>query len=138
MKAYLDSSVFLRVLLNQQGKLKDFQKVDKFISSLLFKTECLRTLDRLKITGYLKERDYLQATKDLYEACMSIEFIKITSSVLSRAANPMPVVIGTLDAIHLVSALIWSERMGIYPTFLTHDQQLGKAASAMGLEVLGL
>jgi predicted nucleic acid-binding protein len=138
MIAYLDSSVLLRVLLNQPGKLKEFKSIEKAVASVLLKTECLRVLDRLRLTRTLSEKHYLTAVNELYEACVSVETIKITTTLLNRAGTSMPVVLGTLDAIHLMSALIWTEKTEKTLSFLTHDNQLGKAASALGFQVFGL
>ncbi len=137
MIAYIDSSVFLRILLNQRGRLKEFDAVTKPISSLLMKTECLRTLDRLKLIGHLVEIDYITATEEFYRACASIEFIKISMSILNRAGSSFPVALGTLDAIHLSSAIAWAERTENPLVFMTHDKQLSHAAMASGFSVLG-
>lgn len=59
----------------------------------------------------------------------------ISATVLQRAASPFPTVIGTLDAIHLATALLWIEDNDEPLTFFTHDRQLAVAAQACGLEV---
>jgi hypothetical protein len=58
--------------------------------------------------------------------------------VLSRAGEPLPTPLGTLDAIHLATALIWRERMGVLPTIATHDSALGLAARTFGFGVRGV
>ncbi len=63
--------------------------------------------------------------------------IEIDPTVLDRAAQPMPTDLGTLDAIHLASALLWKDAMGFDPVMATHDGALGLAAQAHGLTVLG-
>jgi len=50
----------------------------------------------------------------------------------------MPMPIGTLDAIHLATALIWRDRMGPLPEMATHDSALGAAARAFGFDVRGI
>ena|SRR3990167_9984673 len=137
MIAYLDSSVFLRALLNQKGHLKDFSKIERPISSKLLKTECFRTLDRLKLTGHLSEKNYLLSIDQFYEGLDSVEFIEVSDQILSRAGGSFSFPLGTLDAIHLISAMYWKETAGIDLTFLTHDDLLGKAARASGFRVLG-
>lgn len=138
MIAYIDSSILLRLLLNQKGMFKEYSKIELPVSSLLLKTECLRTIERLKLTGVLDETSYYTVTQQLHESALSFEFIKISQSILGRAGAPMPGPLGTLDAIHLASALVWSEIKGTMPIFLTHDTQLGKAALAMGFKVYGI
>lgn len=49
----------------------------------------------------------------------------------------MPTVLGTLDAIHLVTALLVVESRHVQLAFLTHDDQLATGAHAVGLEVVG-
>jgi hypothetical protein len=64
--------------------------------------------------------------------------VEIESSVLDRAAQPMPTELGTLDAIHLASALMWRDAFGTELTMATHDKALALAAQAHGLKVLGI
>ena len=54
------------------------------------------------------------------------------------AGRPLPMPIGSLDAIHLATALIWRDRMGPLPEVATHDTALGAAARAFGFEVRGV
>jgi predicted nucleic acid-binding protein len=50
----------------------------------------------------------------------------------------MPTVLGTLDAIHLATALAVKDALSIALRLLTHDKQLAVGASAVGLEVDGV
>jgi prevent-host-death family protein len=45
---------------------------------------------------------------------------------------------GTLDAIHLATALLWRERSDADLLMATHDATLGLAARAVGFRVIGL
>jgi hypothetical protein len=58
--------------------------------------------------------------------------------VLSRASEPMPVPLRTLDALHLATALTWRDRMGSLPTLATHDPALALAGQAFGFDVQGV
>jgi len=49
----------------------------------------------------------------------------------------MPTELGTLDAIHLASALFWRDAMGLNLSMATHDAVSGLAARAHGFTVLG-
>jgi hypothetical protein len=51
----------------------------------------------------------------------------------ARRVTPL----GTLDALHLATALVWRDRMGKAPVVATHDESLAVASPAFGLEVLG-
>lgn len=138
MIAYLDSSVLLRIILNQEPKLKEFTQIEKAVTSKILKTECLRAIDRINLTDFLTEQDYLQALELLYENFDKIEFIDVSDLLLNRACISLPFPLGTLDAIHLVSAIYWQEKNKYDLKFLTHDMNLGKVAKINGFQVLGL
>jgi len=137
MIAYLDSSVLLRLALKQPHSLKEFGTIVKGISSRLIRAECLRTLDRLFIAEQLSERDQTLATAFVLKAIDHLELISV-DSVLDSVGNPMGLRLGTLDAIHLFSALKWREINAKALVFLTHDAELGFAAVRFGLSVLGV
>ncbi len=68
----------------------------------------------------------------------AMEVIDPTRPVLTRAAQPLPTLLGTLDAIHLATALLWREQTEENLVMATHDSALGTAAKAHGLRVVGL
>jgi hypothetical protein len=57
--------------------------------------------------------------------------------VLLGASEPLSSVVGTLDAIHLATAMTWRETYERSLVFATHDGMLANAARAAGFEVLG-
>jgi hypothetical protein len=68
----------------------------------------------------------------------AVDLVLLRPPVLSRASEPMPMPIGTLDAIHLATALIWRDRLGPLPQMVTHDASLGAAARGFGFDVRGI
>jgi predicted nucleic acid-binding protein len=66
-----------------------------------------------------------------------MEVVEPTSVVLRRAAQPMPLPLGTLDAVHLATALLWRETRDDDLVLATHDKALALAARASGLHVIG-
>jgi hypothetical protein len=48
MIAYIESSVILRMLLGQPGRLREWKQLRRGVASALAEVECLRTLDRLR------------------------------------------------------------------------------------------
>jgi antitoxin (DNA-binding transcriptional repressor) of toxin-antitoxin stability system len=54
-----------------------------------------------------------------------------------RAANPLPTPLGTLDALHLATALTWRERVDKPLVMATLDDSLAGAARAFGVQVIG-
>ena len=137
MIAYVDSSVLLRLALGQPNALAEWRQIDRGVSSALILTESLRTLDRVRIRAGLSDVEVASRRATIINIINSLELIEIDSIVLDRAAQPMPTELGTLDAIHLASALLWKEAMEIDPVVATHDDALGLAAQAHGLKVLG-
>lgn len=137
MIGYVDSSVFLRVLLNQKNSLKQFRELTRPVASLLLKAEVLRTVDRLRLGEQIDEDQFVSLTVQAYEAFASLEFIRLTDTIVSGAGASLPIALGTLDAIHLTSAITWRNSIKVELTFMTHDERLGKAARASGFVVLG-
>ena len=67
----------------------------------------------------------------------AIDLVLLRSPVLSRASEPMPMPLGSLDAVHLATALIWRDRVGPLSAMATHDPVLASAARSFGFDVLG-
>jgi hypothetical protein len=138
MIAYVDASVLLRVALGQPNALPEWRHVDRGVSSALVTTESLRTLDRVRLRAALSDSEMARRRSTILALIDSLELIEIDSLVLDRAAQPMPTELGTLDAIHLASSLLWQDATGEDLTMATHDRALGVAAQAHGLKVVGL
>jgi predicted nucleic acid-binding protein len=137
MIAYVDSSVLLRLALGQPNALPEWRQIDRGVSSAVISAESLRTLDRVRIRASLSDIEVARRRATILNLIDSLELIEVDSTVLDRAAQPMPTELGTLDAIHLASALLWNDAMSIDPVMATHDAALGLAAQAHGLKVIG-
>jgi predicted nucleic acid-binding protein len=135
---YLDSSVLLRRLLGQPGALREWKLVRTGVTSRIAEVECLRTLDRLRLEATFDERRLASLREGLYRVLRSLEIVEVTRTVLARAAEPTPTSLGTLDAIHLCSALLWRERSGKTLAMGTHDEALALGARAQGMKTLGV
>lgn len=138
MIAYVDASVLLRIALGQPDSLPEWSRIERGVSSALVTTESLRTLDRLRLRVKLADAEVAARRAKILELIASLELVDIDSIVLDRAAQPMPTEIGTLDAIHLATALLWKEMAGEDVTMATHDEALAIAAVAHGLPVAGV
>ena len=137
MIAYLDASVVLRVVLGQSGALPEWGRVDVGVASALMEVECLRTLDRLRLRVGMDAHQIAERREAVYRLCEEMEIVTPSASVLARAAQPFPTALGTLDAVHLATALLWRETRQEPLVFATHDLALATAARASGLRVLG-
>jgi predicted nucleic acid-binding protein len=137
MIAFIDSSILLRVALGQSNALPEWPAIERAVSSALIITESLRTLDRVQLRVNLSDIEVAGRRSTLLALLDSLELVEIDSVVLERAAQPMPTELGTLDAIHLASALLWKDLMGLDAVMATHDGSLALAARAHGFKVLG-
>ena len=137
MIAYVDTSVLLRLILREPNSLEDLQSYDTLVSSELLAVECPRTIDRLRLQGSLSVEEAvfrLAAVRDWLEA---VDLVLLQRPVLARASESFPTPIGTLDALHLATALVWRDRMQKELVMATHDGSLAIATRACGIEVVG-
>ena len=137
MTAYIDSSVVLRLILGQQAALLEWPSVERGVASALVEVECLRTLDRLRLLQHIPDSEIAARREAVFRLMESVEVVAPDRAVLSRASQPMPSSLGTLDAIHLATALLWQERKGTSLVMATHDTALATAARASGLRTMG-
>ena len=137
MIAYVDASALLRVVLRQPNALPEWAQIDRGVSSRLVATESLRTLDRLRLRAQISDAEVAVRRQTILAVIASLELIEVSATVLDRAAQPMPTELGTLDAIHLASALLWRETTAEDLIMATHDRALGLAPLAHGLRVVG-
>lgn len=110
------------------------------VSSALAGVECHRTLDRLSQQGVLDPRTLRIKRSETNVILKRIELIPISDAILDVASDPLPAPLGTLDAIHLASALAFRtmQRADERPiAFATHDRVLARAARAMHFDVIG-
>jgi predicted nucleic acid-binding protein len=135
--AYIDTSALLRIVLREPGALDDLRGYDGLVSNELIALESARTIDRLRLQGALTSNEAAARRRTVNDWLEGIDLVLLRPPVLSRASEPMPVPIGSLDAIHLATALIWRDRVGSLPEIATHDATLGAAARAFGFDVRG-
>lgn len=138
MIAYVDASVLLRVALGQPDALPQWRDIDEGVASALVTTECLRTLDRLRLRAKLSDADVAARRAAILALIASVQIVEIDSLVLDRAAQPMPTELGTLDAIHLATALLFKDQTRTSLVMATHDAALALGAQAHGFTVLGI
>lgn len=138
MIAYIDTSALLRIVLREAGALDELRSCDALVSNELIAVESARTLDRLRLKGMLTTDEAATRLRAVNEWLEAMDLVLLRPPVLSRACEPMPMPLGTLDALHLATALIWRDRIGPLPTVATHDSALGGAARAFGFDVLGV
>ncbi len=133
--AYLDTSALLRIGLREAGALDDLRTYDGLVSSELIAVECARTIDRLRNLAALTLDEAAERIGLVNEWLEAVDLVLLRPRVLNRANEPMPMPLGTLDAIHRATALIWRDRLGSLPQMVTHDAAPGAAARHFGFDV---
>lgn len=137
MNLYLDSSVVLRAILGEPGLLPQWRQVERAVSSELLRLECLRTIDRARLRLRLPDSEVASIRSSLLDLLSSFDLLPLDPAILFRAVEPFPTTLGSLDAIHLASAL---HAKTLIPDLelATHDLELATAASATGFRVFGV
>ena len=135
MNAYLDASVILRRVLEEPEAFRNWGQWDFAVVSELARVETSRAMDRLRLTRRMRDEDLAETADSLRILMSRLQMVPLQPEILRRAAMPLPTVVGTLDAIHLATALLWIEDRGEPLLFVTHDSQLAVAARLCGLEV---
>jgi predicted nucleic acid-binding protein len=137
MNVYVDSSVLLRVVLNERGSLREWRRIARPLASELIRLECRRTIDRARIREQLSDDAVALHREAILDLLDALDIVPLGTVVLERAAEPFPTLLGSLDAIHLATAVLAREQVDdLY--FATHDGELATAARAMGFKVLGV
>lgn len=136
MTVLVDTSVVLRKLFGERGALPEWARIRLAFASRILPVELGRVIDRARLAGDIDDAQVEQLQRESRRLLRSVEILALGERVLSRATSPMPTALGTLDALHLATAL---ELAPAHPslTLATHDRQLARAARASGLEVCG-
>jgi len=135
--AYVDSSVLLRLLFRQSRRLVEWSDVTLPVTSRLAEVECLRALARFRLDGLLDDAELARSRAALDCLLRQLHVVELSRAILTRAGQPMPTRLRSLDAIHLATALQWHTSRGEPIVMATHDRELGLAARASGLAVVG-
>ena len=133
MVAYLDSSVLLRhILLGDEG-IRQVVECDAVVSSELTEIECKRVLHRYRLQGDLDDSGFLKADGRLKSVLSGVSLLLLSSAVKKRSAEAFPIVIRTLDAMHLASALVLqAARSSEDLLYFSYDNQINRCARAVG------
>ncbi|MBA4386963.1 MAG: hypothetical protein C0404_03215 [Verrucomicrobia bacterium] len=137
MKVYMDTSVALRVLFGEPRPLPDWGHWTAAYTSRIWHTEALRTVDRARLMAAIDDSQVVTLRREIELIHSALHVIPLSERILARAGDAFPTVVGTLDAIHLSTAIDVRDAKGL-DVFLTHDAQLAAAAAASGFAVDGV
>jgi len=137
MTVYVDTSVVLRILLREPNPVGIWGQWNKAYSSALWRVEALRTVDRVRLAHEISDTEVAELVRDIQIIHETFAIHPVTNQIFKRASETFPTVVGTLDAIHLATALSIREIQHV-DFLLTHDSQLAIAARSLGFEVMGI
>lgn len=123
---YVDTSALGRVLLTEPDEpaiKRSLADYDKIVSSRLLQVELRRLAFR---------KNLLNATAELLA---EVALISMNELILTASETLSPSAVGTLDAIHLATAVSLS-KAGELNALMTYDKQLAAGAQAHGITVL--
>lgn len=132
MFAYLDSSAVLRWLLEDDQGIQGALRCDSQGASELLRIEVLRVLDRLRLMQQLDDTSLARAAVAFRKIYDSLTILPLSPAVKHRAAESFPTSIGTLDALHLASALLWADAEGQELHLYSYDRQMNICARTLG------
>ena len=137
MTVYVDTSVVLRILLREPKPVGIWGQWNKAYSSGLWRVEALKTVDRLRLAHEISDSEVAELVHEIQITHETLTIYPVTNQIFQRASETFPTVVGTLDAIHLATALAIREIENI-DYLLTHDSQLATAGRSLGFEVMGI
>ncbi len=115
----------------------DWDGISAPFASELVRIEARRVIERMKIENHYSEEHFTKTLVALDRLLSGIALVPLQPRILARAAQPFGLIVGTLDALHLSTALALRDQVpSANWTFFTHDQQLNRAAAAVGFSVL--
>ena len=126
---YVDTSVALAQLLAEDQRPPASLWHQTLVSSRLLEYEIWTRLNALKLA-----RSHAEVAHGLVAR---LALLELAPTVLSRALEPFPAPVRTLDALHLAS-LDYLHRNGQSIELASYDRRMLTAADAMGIGVMDL
>lgn len=138
-RAYFDTSVVAKRYVREAkaSLARALLRRHRCVSSAILPLELMSALCRRREVDDLVPRDFALIQARLSADRARWDLVEVTASVLGRAEQLVQVMpLRSLDAIHVASALVIQETVGIRLRFITADRRQRAAAEAAGLEVV--
>ena len=133
MKVYLDTSLVLAYLLEGDRRLEAVPGHRVVASSRLLWVEVSRALERAVRQEQLSADDGVVARRAFVQLAKGITRLRLDERVLRRGESSYPLVVRTLDALHLATALVWSADDSPEDTEVwSLDRPMNLCAAALG------
>jgi len=135
MRVYMDTSVVMGRVLGEPGAIDDWSEWEPAISIELIRVELHRVVDRLRLRDRLTNLEFSDLRSSVQKMIRGFEIVPLSRAVLTRAGDPFPTVLGTLDAIHLATVELLGEAPQLV-TVVTRDERVARNARALGYAVV--
>jgi len=137
MVAYLDTSVVLQHILRGEIAIRHAFAVGRVVTSELTRIESRRVIHRYRLNGDLDDDGFVAATDRLESVLAGVAVVDLSRAVRTRAMGSFPVVVKTLDALHLATALLYAESYldaaaNEQVLLFSHDAAMNRCAVALG------
>ncbi len=126
---YLDTSVALAQLLAEDNYPPEDLWAETLVSSRLLEYELW---NRINARGLTESHD-----ESLRTLLGRVAFVEFSPAVLSRALEPFPIPVRTLDALHLASVTFLLERSQEV-MLASYDRRMQEAAQGLGVPIYDL
>ncbi|NJN52970.1 MAG: type II toxin-antitoxin system VapC family toxin [Gammaproteobacteria bacterium] len=126
---YLDTSVALAQLLAEDRRPPNWLWAETLVASRLLEYE---------LWGRIHARKLARTHGELVQGLLGrLAILELSPAVLSRALEPFPAPVRTLDALHLAS-LDYLKRNGQTIALASYDRRMLAAAAALQVEAVDL
>lgn len=137
MTTYLDSSAFVKLLLDESGASQTrraWRDASTRTASVALLAEGSAALAAARRSGRIDELDYQEAVETLHRLWTEMEGIVVTEELARRAGELADLcALRGYDAIHLASAEAILDEGDV---MVVSDVRLAEAAASIGLEAL--
>ncbi len=127
MAYYLDTSAFVKLVVAEEDSAAlrawALDPGVRLVASDLLRTEALRAARRHSPAALLQTRALLEA----------MTLMVVTANVCERGAELDPIILRSLDALHLASALTLGDDL---QAVVTYDDRLAQACAAHGVPII--
>lgn len=126
---YLDASVALARVFLEDRQPPDSLWIERIVSSRLLEYELWNRYHASRLSAPHDD--------DLKELLSTVSFFELSEQILSRAIEPFPVRVRTLDALHLSTALFAIDQ-GQKLRLASYDARMLAAAKALKIPTVAL
>jgi uncharacterized protein len=137
--AYFDTSVWLKLYINEDGSDIAREMADKYtiVSSSILLTESYSAIKRRHTARQISKTVFSKLVKQIGSDVENIDILPLLDLHILRAETiVLETNSATLDALHIASALVFTELFGEKIHFFTADRRQAESAEQLGLKVV--